>query len=135
MKYCKKCIVSETYPGISFNEDGICNLCLDYKPYHKYFDKGKLAEVLRSGLKTGKYDCVVPLSGGKDSTFILYYPVTELGLHPVAVSYDSGFQTQIAKENMQNACKILGVPLEVVVSPAIFNPRGCEKTSWFRKYL
>lgn len=117
MKYCKKCIMPETYPGITFNEEGICNFCLNYKPFHKYLGKDKLVEVLKFGSKTGKYDCVVPMSGGKDSTFILYYAVRQLGLLPIAVSYDSGFQTELAKENMRNACKILRVPYEVVKSP------------------
>lgn len=117
MQYCKKCIMPERFPGISFNAEGVCNLCLDYKPYHRYWGKEKLVEVLKSGLRAGKYDCVVPMSGGKDSTFILYYAVRELGLHPIAVSYDSGFQTPIAAENMRNACRILNVQLVVVKSP------------------
>jgi hypothetical protein len=117
VKYCSKCIMPEIYPGISFNKEGICNLCLDYRPHHEYLGKEKLIEVLNSAVKTGAYDCVVPISGGKDSTFILYYAVKELKLNPIAVSYDSGFQTEIAKENLRNACKILGVPLEVVTSP------------------
>ena len=42
MKFCKKCILPESYPGISFNNEGICNYCVDYKPYHKYVGKEKL---------------------------------------------------------------------------------------------
>jgi hypothetical protein len=118
MKRCKNCIMPETYPGIFFNEEGICNFCLDYRPYQEYLGKEKIIDVLNSVVKTGPYDCVVPISGGKDSTFILLYAVRELKLNPIAVSYDSGFQTEIAKENLRNACKILGVPLEVVESPS-----------------
>lgn len=117
MKYCQKCILPETYPGISFNKQGICNFCLEYHPYHKNLGKDKLREVLTSKKKAGQFDCVVPLSGGKDSSFILFYVVKELGLKPLAVSYNSGFQKKIAEENVQNACEKLGVKLVVIKSP------------------
>ena len=120
MKYCKKCILPETYPGISFNDEGICNFCLDYQPYHKYLGKEKLRDDLNSKERTGQYDCVVPISGGKDSSYILYYVVKELGLNPIAVTYDSGFQDEISKENARNACDILGVTL-LVIKPPIKN--------------
>jgi hypothetical protein len=117
MTQCAKCIMPDSYPGISFDAQGICNLCVDYKPYHSYWGKDKLLETIRSEGGTGEHECVVPISGGKDSTFILYYSVRELGLQPLAVSYDSGFQTEIARENVRNACEALDVPLVVVRSP------------------
>jgi hypothetical protein len=117
MKYCKKCILPESYPGISFNDEGICNFCLEHKSYHQNLGREKLLEVLTSRKKNGKYHCVVPISGGKDSTYILYYVVKELGLNPIAVSYDSGYQTKIANENVRKACDVLGVYLVVVKSP------------------
>jgi len=138
MKKCKKCILPESYPGISFNDEGICNFCLEYQPFHRYIGKDKLLEVLTSKAKTGQYDCVVPISGGKDSTYILYYIVKELGLNPIAVSYDSGFQVDISKENAKNACNILGVPLIIVKSPGNISSRllkesllASEKVGWF----
>jgi hypothetical protein len=66
---------------------------------------------------------VVPISGGKDSTFILYYIVRELGLKPIALNYDSGFQTEFARENVQNACRILGVPLVTLEAPGYTQSR------------
>jgi len=101
----------ENYPGINFNDEGICNFCLDYQPPKKALGKDKLMELISSVEKRGKYDCVVPLSGGKDSAYILYYAVKELNLKPIAVNYNSGFQNQMAKDNMKSACEILGVPL------------------------
>ncbi|MFA4991908.1 MAG: hypothetical protein WC569_04925 [Candidatus Omnitrophota bacterium] len=68
----------------------------------------KLVNSLKRG---GEYDCVVPISGGKDSVFILRYAVKELGLRAVAVNYNSGMQSDLAIENMKNACDILHVPL------------------------
>jgi hypothetical protein len=72
---------------------------------------------MNSGTGHRKYDCLVPISGGKDSTFILYYAVRELKLSSLAVTYDSGFQTELAKQNILNATSILGVPLITVKSP------------------
>ena len=48
----------------------------------------------------GPYDCVVPLSGGKDSVYVLYYTVKKLGLRAIAVSYDNGFVHEVAIRNM-----------------------------------
>ena len=116
-RYCSKCILPDTYRDISFNSEGVCNYCVDYRPVDRNLGKEALLNLLRSRTKTGPYDCVVPLSGGKDSTFVLYYIVRELGLKPIAVNYDSGFQTQFARENVHNACRLLGVQLAAVTAP------------------
>jgi hypothetical protein len=117
MKTCTKCILPETYPGIFFDDEGVCNFCREYQPNPAPFGKDKLIEVLGKHKKKGKYDCVVPNSGGKDSSYILYYIVRELGLNPIVVSYNSGFQTEVAEQNVTNACEILGVDLEIIRSP------------------
>jgi len=71
-RYCKKCILPDTYPNVSFNADGVCNYCEEYRPVPDVLGKEALITILRSKGKAEQYDCVVPLSGGKDSTFILY---------------------------------------------------------------
>jgi hypothetical protein len=114
---CTRCILPAEYPGISFDDEGVCNFCRDYRPGHRNLGREALLELLRSVPRSGDYDCVVPLSGGKDSTFILYYAVRELGLRPIAVSYDSGFQTDFARENVRRACETLRVPLVPVKAP------------------
>jgi hypothetical protein len=117
MKYCKLCILPETYPGITFNEEGVCNYCLEHQPQKPVLGKEKIIQEIAANKSEGPYDCLVPLSGGKDSTYVLYYVVKELGLRPLAVTYNSGYRTQIADENVQNACKALSVPLVEVHSP------------------
>lgn len=117
MKYCKICILPETYPGITFNDEGICNYCLEHQPQKPVLGKEKLVQEISTHKGKGTYDCVVPLSGGKDSTYILYYVVKELGLHPLAVTYNSGYRTQLADENVKNTCQALSVPLVEVHSP------------------
>lgn len=111
MKRCKVCILPEGYPGISFNAEGICNFCLDHKEYRRSLGRDRLVEIVNSAKKKGKYDCVIPLSGGKDSTYILYYTVKELKLRPIAVHYDSGYQSEISKRNIETACRKLDTPI------------------------
>lgn len=127
MKYCKKCILPETYPGISFDAEGICNFCKAYKPQKDQLRKEKLVELLGSVKSKGKYDCVVPMSGGKDSSFILYFAVKELGLNPLVVSYDSGYQDEIARENIRKACELLDVDYHVIHSPGNIQRRLLKK--------
>jgi len=114
-KRCKRCIMPATYPGITFNDEGICNYCTGSRPVTSenkadLIGEDKLIKLIRGEKNKGEYDCVVPLSGGKDSTYALYYAVKKLGLKPLAVTYSSGFQTQMAMDNIQNACEILNVP-------------------------
>jgi len=79
--------------------------------------KEKLIQEVNTHKGNSPYDCPVPLSGGKDSTYILYYVVKGLGLKPLAVTYNSGYRTQLADENDKNACQALSVPLVEVHSP------------------
>ena len=116
---CKRCIMPEEYPGITFDSEGVCSHCTQYDPNMDknrvdLLGKDRLGDLIRSVEKKGKYDCAVPLSGGKDSVYVLYYAVKELGLKPIAVTYNSGFQTEIAMENVHNACDALNVPCVVV---------------------
>ena len=111
MKRCNLCILPDDFPNIEFNNDGICNHCLEHNEI-SYEGKSALEKILEPYKNNGeKYNCIVPLSGGKDSSFVLYYAVKMLNLKPIAVNYDSGFQSETAKENIKNICEILNVPL------------------------
>jgi len=115
MKRCTKCILPENYPGITFNEEGICNHCINYKE-RKYLGGDALKMEIDSFLKTKKdrndnYDCVLGLSGGRDSSFLLYYLVKYLNLKVLAYSVDHGFIPEQTKQNMKNMTDILNVKL------------------------
>lgn len=112
---CKRCIMPEEYPGITFDSEGVCSHCAVYgreAAVHETTPLGRdqLLELIASAKGAGEYECVVPLSGGKDSVYVLYYSVRELGLRPLAVTYGSGYQTEMAMENIHNACDALHVP-------------------------
>jgi hypothetical protein len=109
---CKKCIIPTAFPGVGFDSKGTCSLCLNHEKMAVHGPR-RLEEIFHTRGR-GKYDCVVPLSGGKDSSYILFYAVKKLRLRIIAVNYDSGFQSNIAKENIRRACRLLEVPLVIV---------------------
>ena len=117
MKRCTKCILPENYPGITFNEEGICNYCITYKE-RKYEGIEILKAKIDSFLKNKKdrnknYDCVLGLSGGRDSSYLLYYLVKVLNLRVLAYSVDHGFIPEQTKLNMKNMTDILKVKLVI----------------------
>lgn len=114
MKRCTKCILPETFPGIEFNENGVCNYCLNYDPV-KVFGKEEFERVLSKYTnKGGKYDCVVPVSGGRDSAFVLYRIVKKYKIRAVAVMIDVGDHTQEAIRNLKRMTDILNVEYVVL---------------------
>jgi len=99
----------ETVPNITFNHEGTCSYCQNYrKP--QYFGEVALDEVIKQ-TKTNntRYDCIVPLSGGRDSTYVLYVAKRFYNLRVLAVNYDNEFRTEFAVRNMERACKALCV--------------------------
>lgn len=118
VKRCAKCIMPASHPDYPLDEENICSGCNTYQPCRReLLGEDKLLAVLRHGKNIGVYDALVPLSGGKDSTYILYYAVRKLGLRVMALSYDSCFQVPIAAANIRNACERLNVPLIRVRAP------------------
>jgi hypothetical protein len=108
---CSRCVLPDNYPGISFDKDGVCSLCRQYQKV-KYLGEEALVRDLKAVPRgTGPYDCVVPLSGGKDSTYVLYYLTRILGLKTIALNYDNGFTHPAAKENLRRVTEALGVEL------------------------
>lgn len=115
MKICKKCIITDSFPDISI-EDGECTFC----KMHAAFPRVKKNLLGRERLfdkitarKGTTYHCVVGLSGGKDSSYALFYIARILGLKPLAVFFDNGFISDIAKENINNICAKLNVDLVI----------------------
>ncbi|MBN1167498.1 MAG: hypothetical protein JXA44_10275 [Methanospirillaceae archaeon] len=116
IRLCKKCILPENYEGLSLDDDGVCNFCNTNK-LKKYQGKEKLLEDINGILlhhPDRTYDCLVGLSGGRDSTFLLWYVVQELKLKPLAVFVDSGFIPVQTLNNVNHAVTLLDVDLEVV---------------------
>lgn len=116
MNTCKRCNVPLTFPGIDFNGEGICTFCQIHTEKPKIVRSPKGRDLLFQRIKEGEcndYDCIVPISGGKDSSFILYYISRILGLKPLAVCVDSGFMHTDARYNIENLCSKMNVDLVI----------------------
>ena len=106
---CTKCILPATYPFISFDHLGVCNFCNDYKK-QKVLGEEKLNEILsKYRSKTGEPDCLVGLSGGRDSSYGLHILKTKFGMNPVAYTYDWGLTSEKSRKNQALLCGKLGV--------------------------
>jgi glutamine---fructose-6-phosphate transaminase (isomerizing) len=108
---CSLCVLPDNYPGISFDVNGACNFCKEYKKLEYLGPEALVRDLKAVPRGTGPIDCVVPVSGGKDSTYVLYYLTTVLGLKTIAVNYDNGFTHPQAKENLRRITEKLGVEL------------------------
>lgn len=118
MKVCKRCVLPETYPGIEFDEQGVCNYCRAYDAREKEEEGNRFSneEELRQALKkykalNRKYDLLVPMSGGVDSCFTLIQIVEKFGLKPMVFHSDHGWDDPIATGNVERLCKELDVDL------------------------
>lgn len=113
LKRCTRCLLPETYETIEFDAEGVCNLCrgAEYKKKEINWDERKklLDRLIEKHRGKGDYDCIVPYSGGKDSTFQLYYLMKEYGLKPLVVRFNHGFMRSTLEENNQRTLKKLGV--------------------------
>jgi N-acetyl sugar amidotransferase len=113
MKRCTRCGLPETHETISFDENGVCNICRQHDTKNNVIDWAKNKRALDQLIAEyrGKfdYDCVVPFSGGKDSTWTLYYLVKEYGIKPLVVRFDHGFLRPNLEENVKRVIRRLGV--------------------------
>lgn len=113
-QYCKRCVLSISFPGIAFNEAGVCNFCQDASNMSELaLHKEKLFEELARTINThkgnGAYDCIVAYSGGKDSTYTLKLMVEKFSLNCLAVTIDNGFVSEQAQKNIRVVTDALGV--------------------------
>ena len=119
MNYCKKCGLPENYQGISLDQDGICNFChfyeeqkqqlQDYESLEAFFQSRVDAAKEEAKRRGSRYDCLVGLSGGKDSTYIIYQMTHRYGMRVLAFTLDNGFSTDYGRENIENALDKLNV--------------------------
>jgi N-acetyl sugar amidotransferase len=113
LKRCTRCLLPETYETIEFDSEGVCNLCRTAEHKKTEIDWAERKELLDRLIAKhrgkGDYDCIVPYSGGKDSTFQLYYLMKEYNLKPLVVRFNHGFIRSKLEENNQRTLKKLGV--------------------------
>lgn len=119
IQICSRCIYDERVSSIEFDANGECNYCKQIDLLSKQYGTGKpkgeqellriFAEIKRSG-KSKKYDCAIGVSGGTDSSYMLYL-AKKHGLRPLAVHYDNTWNTSIATQNIRKVLSALDIDL------------------------
>ena len=116
MKYCNKCVMPDTKPELTFDNKGICNACKAHERKHSNIDwiqrEKEFLQIVEDNRKSDGYDILVPVSGGKDSTYQTIKAL-ELGLKPLCVCFEPTIATDIGKYNLDNL-QNLGVDLILV---------------------
>lgn len=112
LKRCTKCTLPETYETIEFDDEGVCNICRQQEFKQERIDwdsrKNQLDELVAKYKGTGEYDCLIPFSGGKDSTYTLTYLMKEYGLKPLVIRFNHGFMRPKLEEYTTKTLKLLG---------------------------
>lgn len=125
IEHCRTCGLPSNYPGSDFDTSGECTDCRAYAQYHdqvaRYFrtpnDLHEVVTGVQERAAADEYDCVVLVSGGKDSTYMLYQLVREFGVRPLVFTLDNGYISDAALDNVRGACADLGVDLHVGSTP------------------
>lgn len=118
IQICTRCIYNSNTPGISFDSNGVCNYCHMHEELEREYPTGhqgeeklvELANKIKKESQGKEYDCVVGVSGGCDSSYLVYL-TTQLGLKPLAVHFDNTWNSKIAVENINQVLKKLDVDL------------------------
>lgn len=117
---CNRCVMDTTVSDIQFDSSGICNYCksaeerLSRELYVGQSQKDKLVELVDGVKKAGRnkqYDCVIGVSGGVDSSYVAYLIKYKLGLRPLAVHFDNGWNSELAVQNIELLLKKLDIDL------------------------
>lgn len=113
IKFCKKCLFPETKPDLFFNEKGICSACIGAEKKDNEIDwnqreKDFFKIVEKFKLKNDEigYDCLIPVSGGKDSTYQAYFMKEVCKMNPLCVCFETTMSTEIGKKNLDNISKM-----------------------------
>ena len=122
-RICRRCVMDTSDPAITFDADGICNHCTGYLANARRFllpaaereaALAKLVDEMREAGRGRDYDCIIGVSGGVDSSYVAW-KVKELGLRPLAVHLDNGWNAELAVGNIKRLLERLGIDLYTVV--------------------
>ena len=109
LRKCSRCLLPETFPGIYFDGEGVCNYCRNYERVKVFGEEALLRSLEKYRGKGKKYDCIVAISGGRDSAFVLHQIVRKYNMRTLALTVDSGFITEEGHRNIRAITEALGV--------------------------
>jgi N-acetyl sugar amidotransferase len=119
---CTKGVWDNSVPGISFDNEGVSNYARLYENLSMAYPRGlkgksewdSIVNKIKAGKKNNKYDCVIGVSGGTDSCYLLHLAKAE-GLNPLAVHLDNGWDSEVAVNNIEKVTTALGIDLKTYV--------------------
>ena len=123
MSECHICLLNESIQGVSLDNSNICNFCREFKKYRFFFDKSerykstklkKISREIRSKTKGEKYNCLIGVSGGIDSSYLVYL-AKKMNLRTLLVHFDNGWNSLIAIKNIYKLSKYTGFTLKTYV--------------------
>ncbi len=122
-RVCTRCVIDDRVPGATFDAAGVCNHCQIHDRLAQLLPVGpegdayleRVAQRIRAAGRGRRYDCIVGFSGGRDTSYCLVRTV-QLGLRPLAVHFDNGWDSAVAKRNIRRVCGGLGVDLHCVIA-------------------
>lgn len=114
VRYCIRCCIPETQEGVTFDEMGICQACQssEQKIHINWVEREKKLRKLLEDAKAkagNNYDCMIPMSGGKDSAFQIYVLTQVYGMKPLAVTFNQNWQSETGWYNLQNVLQQFNV--------------------------
>ena len=119
-RICSNCVMDTSDSRIKFDSNGVCDHCIDFKnnvkPYWRTDEYGRnqlkrIVEKIKNEGKGKEFDCILGLSGGVDSSYMLHLAVTEFGLRPLVFHVDGGWNSELAVHNIQMLVEKLGLDL------------------------
>lgn len=139
MEYCTKCVMPSTRPGITFDKNGVCSACQSYDnrkkvDYAKRWEEfGRLCDRYRGMNGANGYDCMIAVSGGKDSHFQTYIMKEVMGMNPLLVSVEDNFKmTEAGAHNIKNISEAFGCDI-ISMKPNIRAQKAVMRYT-FEKY-
>ena len=125
MKFCTKCLYPDTKPGLHFDENGVCFACKwhELKNTIDWNSRKKELEKILDKYKNkdgNSYDCIIPISGGKDSHYLAYVIIKEFGLKPLLVNFHPLDQTAIGRQNLENLKSLGADCIEFTPNPLVY---------------
>lgn len=123
MRYCKKCVLPDTRPGLEIGNDGICTACKGHEQKDINIDWDKRRKELKSLIADAKkrssgYDCIIPVSGGKDSTWQVV-KCHEHGLRILAVTWKTPARTELGQKNLDNLVRLGVDHIDYTINPEV----------------
>lgn len=118
-RYCSNCVMPNTKPDLFFDEAGVCDACnsaklkstIDWEARKKEFESEVVAKY--KGKNPGNYDCIIPVSGGKDSHYQVYMIKKVYGMNPLLVSFETTTKNEVGVKNRENIKKAFGCDMMV----------------------